>query len=102
MQIHSDAISIASAAIAAVAAFYAWWSAAEAKKANHLGRINVLMAFREHYLKTMSDSAELARMHTNPGAKAAALKDYEEADTKLREIQRAIEPYHEKVVRNKF
>lgn len=88
-------IAISAALIASLAALYARWSAREAKKANDIGRLNTLLALRQHYLELMNNQVKLAEtLKTSPSGSQAVRDVYAELDTKLREVSSEIDKYH--------
>lgn len=90
-----DLIAIGAALIASLAALYARWSANEAKKANDIGRLNALLALRQHYLELMNHQAKLAELlKTSPSGSQAVRETYAELDTKLRDVSCEIDKYH--------
>ncbi|HEY0924337.1 hypothetical protein [Rheinheimera pacifica] len=99
----AETIAIISILIAVLSAFYARWSAKEAHKANDIGRLNALLAFRQHYLELMAHQEKLAQMlQASPGGLEACRNKYASLDLKLREISQEIDSYHAKVVKNKI
>ncbi|AYC32137.1 hypothetical protein D3880_06950 [Pseudomonas cavernae] len=94
-----ELIAIGAALIAGLAALYARWSAHEAKKANDIGRLNALLALRQHYLELMNHQVKLAEfLKSSPSGTQAARETYAELDTKLRDVSREIEKYHGNLV----
>lgn len=82
-----------------LAALYARWSAAEAKKANDIGRLNALLALRTHYLALMQHQTDLAQVLRNsPGGLKAAQNTYADLDTRLREVSHEIDKQHADIV----
>jgi hypothetical protein len=85
--------------VSCLAALYARWSAAEAKKANDIGRLNALLALRTHYLAQMQHQADLAQtLRDSPSGHRVALSAYADLDTKLREVSREIDKQHADIV----
>ncbi|MDI3275880.1 hypothetical protein [Pseudomonas sp. AL03] len=90
-----ELIAIGAVLIASLAALYARWSANEAKKANDIGRLNALLALRQHYLELMNHQAKLAELlKTSSSGIQAVRETYGELDTKLRDVSREIDKYH--------
>ena len=82
-----------------LAALYARWSAAEARKANDIGRLNALLALRTHYLALMQHQADMAEvLRHSPGGLQAAQGAYADLDTKLREVSGEIDKQHSSIV----
>lgn len=94
----SDVLAIIAVLIAASSALYARWSAKEARKSNDIGRLNALLAFRAHYLELMAHKARIAEQLKGMSGGEKAYKAYAELDSKLREVNKEIDEYHEKVV----
>ena len=103
MSLSAETISILSALVAALSALYARWSYKEARRANDIGRLNYLLAFRQHYLELMANQKKLAELlKSSQSCLAACQNTYANLDFKLREINQEITNYHEKVVENKI
>ena len=103
MSLSAETISILSALVAALSALYARWSYKEARRANDIGRLNSLLAFRQHYLELMANQKKLAELlKSSQSCLAACQNTYANLDFKLREINQEITNYHEKVVENKI
>lgn len=51
--------------VSALAALYARWSFAEAKKANDIGHLNALIALRTYYLSMIQHQADLVKTLDN-------------------------------------
>ncbi|MEL4244652.1 hypothetical protein [Shewanella xiamenensis] len=99
----AETISIIAVLVSVLSALYARWSAKEAQKANDIGRLNSLLAFRQHYLELMAHQEKLAElMPSSSGGLEACRNSYAELDSKLREINQEINSYHIKVVENKI
>src|SRR5690606_6574378 len=98
----SDIVAIVSLLAAALSALYARWSAAEAKKANDIGRLNALLAFRAHYLELMAQKGRVAEQLKGMKGAEKAYEEYAELDSKLRQVNKEIESYHSKVVASKI
>ncbi len=99
----AETISIISALVAVLSALYARWSVKEARKANDIGRLNSLLAFRQHYLELMVHQEKLAQiMPSSSRGLEACHNAYADLDSKLREINQEISSYHIKVVANKI
>lgn len=82
-----------------LAALYARWSAAEAKRANDIGRLNALLALRTHYLSLIQHQADLAQVLSNsPSGLQAIQRTYADLDTKLREVSHEIDKQHAGIV----
>ncbi len=82
-----------------LAALYARWSAAEARKANDIGRLNALLSLRTHYLALMQHQVDLAKfLQNSPGGLQAAQSAYADLDTKLREVNREIDKQHAGII----
>ncbi len=80
-------------------ALYARWSAAEAKRANNIGRLNALLALRTHYLALMQHQADLAKVLSgSPAGLQAVQNTAADLDTKLREVSREIDKHHAGIV----
>lgn len=88
-------LAVAAPVASVLAAWYARWSAAEAKKANDIGRLNALLALRTHYLALMQHQADLAKvLSSTPSGLQAVHGTYAALDTKLREVSREIDKCH--------
>ena len=99
----SIVIAILSALIATLSTLYARWSAKEAIKANDIGRMNVLLSFREYYLEQMANQEKIGKTLKNSQSGMKAVYDkYAELDEKNREVGIELEKYHDKVVKNKI
>ncbi|QYJ80479.1 hypothetical protein [Shewanella acanthi] len=99
----AETIAIISALVAGLSALYARWSAREARKANDIGRLNSLLAFRQHYLELMAHQEKLAQLMPSSSSGMEACRNaYADLDSKLREINQEISDYHIKVVENKI
>ncbi|MEZ9627866.1 hypothetical protein, partial [Aliivibrio fischeri] len=96
-------VSILALIAAALSALYSRWSVRQAVKANDIGRLNALLAFRVHYLQLMEHQQKLAETlnHSLSGMEAVRTK-YAELDEKLREVNFQINEYHTKVVNKKI
>ena len=94
----SDVIAIIAVLVAAPSALYARWSVKEARKANDIGRLNALLAFRAHYLELMAQNGRIAEQLKGMQGAEKAFEAYAEFDSKLREVNREINCYHGKVV----
>lgn len=94
----SDVIAIIAVLVAALSALYARWSVKEARKANDIGRLNALLAFRAHYLELMAQNGRIAEQLKGMQGAEKAFEAYAELDSKLREVNREINCYHGKVV----
>ncbi|WP_213865634.1 hypothetical protein [Vibrio crassostreae] len=81
---------------------YALWSAKEAMKANDIGRLNALLAIRTHYLELMAKKGLIAQQLEGMRGAERAYEAYADLDLKLREVNKAIDEYHEKVVGSKI
>lgn len=88
--------------VAGLAALYARWSVKEAKKANDIGRLNALLAIRAHYLELMAQKGRIAEQLKGMKGAEKAYEAYAGLDSKLREVNKAIDEYHEKVVGSKI
>lgn len=92
-------IAIGAALISGLAALYARWSAREAKKANDIGRLNALLALRQHYLELMNHQIKLAELlKSSQSGTQAAIEAFENLDSKLRDISNEIDKYHGNLV----
>jgi hypothetical protein len=90
-----ELITITATLIAGLAALYARWSACEAKKANDIGRLNALIALRQHYLELMNHQVKLAELFKGSSSGTQAVNEtYAELDTKLRNVSHEIDKYH--------
>lgn len=99
----SETIAFIAALVAALSALYARWSFKEARKANDIGRMNALLAFRQHYLQLMEHQTKLSSVLKETDSGMQAIRDKNaELDMKLREISKEIENYHSKVVKNEI
>ncbi|MDD9180790.1 MULTISPECIES: hypothetical protein [Aliivibrio] len=96
-------VSILALIAAALSALYSRWSVRQAVKANDIGRLNALLAFRVHYLQLMEHQQKLAETlnHSSSGMEAVRTK-HAELDEKLREVNFQINEYHTKVVNKKI
>ncbi|AXF84476.1 hypothetical protein DTO96_100184 [Ephemeroptericola cinctiostellae] len=98
-----ETIAIFTTLAAPLSALYAFWSAKEARKANDVGRLNALLAFRQHYIELIEQQIKLAEvLQTSPSGLEAVQNEHANLDSKLREINQQINSYHYKVVTNKF
>ena len=87
--------------VSSLSALYARWALNEAKKANDIGRLSSLLAFRQHYLELMRHQLNLGETLKNSQSGMQAVQDtYSDLDTKLREVNKEIKGYHRKVVGN--
>lgn len=103
MPLSAETISIISALVAALSALYARWSVKEARRANDIGRLNSLLAFRQHYLQLLAHEENLAQLlQSSPSGLEDCRNTYATLDQKLGEINEEITTYHTKLVRNKF
>lgn len=103
MQLFAETISVISALVAGLSAWYAYRSVKEAHRANDIGRLNSLLAFRQHYLELLTNQEKLAELlKSSPSGLEACRNTYTNLDLKLREINQEITNYHEKVVENKI
>lgn len=94
------AITLLAILISILAALYARSSAAEAKKANNIGRLNALVALRTHYLALSQYQVELAKiLSVIPSGAQAAFESFENLDGKLRQVNAEIDRYHAVLVR---
>jgi len=92
-------ITIGAVLIASLAALYARWSAHEAKKANDIGRLNALLALRQHYLELINHQAKLAELLENSSSGIIAVREaHANLDEKLRDVSREIDKYHNNLV----
>ena len=98
----SDVAAIIALLAAALSALYARWSAAEARKANDIGRLNALLAFRAHYLELMAQKGRVAEQLKSMKGAEMAYEAYAELDSKLGEVNKEIDSYHNKVVTSKI
>lgn len=94
----SDVVSIIALLAAALSALYTRWSAAEAKRANDIGRLNALLAFRAHYLEIIAQKGRVADQLKGMEGAQKAYEAYADLDSKLREVNKEIASYHSKVV----
>ena len=97
----NDAIAVVAALVAGLSALYARWSASEAKKANDISRLNALLTIRAHYLELMSQKGRIAEQLKGMKGAEKAYEAYANLDLKLREVNKAIDQYHEKFVGSK-
>ncbi|MGR5175346.1 hypothetical protein [Vibrio mediterranei] len=96
-------ISILALLAACLSALYARWSASQAKRANDIGRLNALLAMKEHYLKLIEHQYTLADNLKSSNSGMQAVRDkVAELDCKLREVNKQISNYHDKIVENKI
>ncbi len=101
IELSPNAIAIIAILISGLSALYARWSVREARKANDIGRLNALLAFRSHYLDLIKHQAELAEILKNSDSgMQSALEMYGTLNGKLREVNKEIDAYHGKVVSN--
>jgi len=92
-------IAIGAALISGLSALYSRWSAREAKKANDIGRLNALLALRQHYLELMNHQIKLAEfLKSSQSGTQAAIETFEKLDTKLRDVSHEIDKYHGNLV----
>lgn len=98
----SDVVAIIALVAATFSALYARWSAREAKRANDIGRLNALLAYRAHYLELMAQKGHIAEQLKGMQGAERAYEAYAEIDSRLREVNREIYEYHEKVVGSKM
>ncbi|MDD9194117.1 hypothetical protein PVK63_19410 [Aliivibrio sp. S2TY2] len=96
-------VSILALIAAALSALYSRWSVRQAVKANDIGRLNALLAFRVHYLQLMEHQQKLAETLNHSLSEMEAVRTkYAELDEKLREVNFQINEYHTKVVNKKI
>ncbi|WP_418641350.1 hypothetical protein [Sulfurimonas sp. ST-27] len=87
--------------IAILSALYARWSAKEAIKANSIGRMNALLSFRNHYLELMKEQEKMGKILKNSkNGTQAVITKYSELDTKFREVNKELDKYHDRVLKN--
>jgi len=99
----AEITAIIAALVAVLSAFYARKSAKEAQKANDIGRLNALLAFRQRYIELMAHQVKIAEtLKTSQSGLEAVQKAYADLDSKLDEIDHQINSYHSKVVTNKI
>lgn len=84
---------------AGLAALYARWSVAEAKKANNIGRLNALLALRIHYLSLLEHQAKMANtLKDSPSGLQAVQSACADLDAKLRNVSAEIDKEHTNIV----
>lgn len=77
-------ISILALMSAFLTALYARWASVQAQRANDIGRLNALLASRQHYLELMDTQASAAQVHrASPSIALAARAAYDALDEKL-------------------
>ena len=93
------AVALLALLISALAALYARWSWAEAKRSNDMGRLNALLALRAHYLALLEHQVKLADVFkTLPSGMKEVHRTYAELDRKLREVSDQVDGYHARTV----
>ncbi len=96
-------VSILALLAACLSALYARWSANQAKRANDIGRLNALLAMKQHYLKLIEHQYNLAdTLQSSSSGMQAVREKVAELDDKLREVNAQISSYHDKIVENKI
>ncbi|CAH6898368.1 conserved hypothetical protein [Vibrio chagasii] len=99
----SSVVSILAMIAACLSALYARWSANQAKRANDIGRLNALLAMKEHYLKLIEHQYKIADTLQSSSNGMQSVRDrVGELDGKLREVNEQISCYHVKVIENKI
>ncbi len=94
-----EAVSILSFIVAVFSVIFAWRSSLEAKKANDIGRLNSLFAFKEHYLNQLKNLEDKSIfLKESKSAQESIQKEYGEIDLKYRDIKKELEQYHNKVM----
>ncbi|MER2491268.1 hypothetical protein [Catenovulum sediminis] len=96
-------VSIIALVAGSLSALYARWSANQAKRANDIGRLNALLAMKEHYLKLIEHQYKLAETLPSSSSGMQAVREkVADLDTSLREVNDQITSYHDRVVQNKI
>ncbi|WP_288635342.1 hypothetical protein [Pseudoalteromonas sp. UBA6610] len=96
-------VSIIALIVGALSALYARWSANQAKRANDIGRLNALLAMKEHYLKLIEHQYKLAEtLQTSSNGMQAVREKVADLDTSLREVNDQITLYHVRIVKDKI
>ena len=98
-----ELISIIAILVASLSALYSRYAYKEAQKSNNLSRLNSLLSFRKHYLELIEHQYKLAEtLPSGSKGMQMTIDSCANLDSKLREISKEIELYHNKVVTNKI
>ena len=63
--------------------------------------MNSLLSFRNHYLELMKQQEKMGEILKNSKSGTQAVQDkYSELDTKLREVNKELDKYHDKVIKD--
>ncbi len=102
----SVAISVLALIASFLSALYSRWSVKQASRANDIGRLNALLALKEHYLRLLEkqNGVKINPRQDDLHSKAYLynLKKGSELEIKLREVDEQINSYHKKVIENKI
>ncbi|MDO6562069.1 hypothetical protein Q4488_01630 [Amphritea sp. 1_MG-2023] len=95
----STGVNIIVGLIAALSAIYASRSAKQAEKSNYIGRLNALLALRLHYLELIGKRLSFMEQFKDTEGGEKAFESFANLDSKLRQVNKEIESYHDKVVK---
>jgi hypothetical protein len=96
----NEVVAIIAVLVAALLALYAR-KFAGGEKADYIGHLNALPAFRSHYLELITQKGRVVEQLEGMKVAEKTYKEYAELDTKLREVNQDIDGYHQKVVESK-
>ncbi|ELA7386396.1 hypothetical protein Q9F31_001449 [Vibrio alginolyticus] len=102
----SVVISVLALIASCLSALYSRWSVKQASRANDIGRLNALLALKEHYLRLLEKQhgVKINPRQDELHSKAFLynVKKGSELEIKLREVNEQINSYHKKVIENKI
>ncbi len=93
-----NALSVLALVVSVAAAYFAHRAAQAAERANHFGRLNALFDLQAHYQAQLKQRGEFASSLPGTVGGRAAEQSAADFDTKIREVAREIDKYHDQVV----